>query len=285
MKVAVLSVALLFSILLCPPAQAKGLRMPLDRCPPPKMPGPPRGPLPNQGSWSESGAGPVPQVLLTCCSLRQRCPERQEDEGGCAQRGPALLHPAVPPGPSQAQTDLLGGREFPSLCRCPAPWSCVPPQPHKVQSRPSLCSPFQALLEGTQDDLRELDLDNVVVLETPAGVRPSPFMATTAQAIPVCPSTAQCTPPDSPDNAFPQGSSPGKPFPRAPAAFPSRSPQEPLDEPGCSPCPSCASWPGAQCFWAGAQQSCTPLLPQSLPLAPPLLCPASQSSPVPPVCL
>ncbi|XP_059716885.1 uncharacterized protein LOC132334783 isoform X4 [Haemorhous mexicanus] len=203
MKVAVLSVALLFSILLCPPAQAKGLRMPLDRCPPPKMPGPPRGPLPNQGSWSESGAGPVPQ----------------------------------------------------------------------------------ALLEGTQDDLRELDLDNVVVLETPAGVRPSPFMATTAQAIPVCPSTAQCTPPDSPDNAFPQGSSPGKPFPRAPAAFPSRSPQEPLDEPGCSPCPSCASWPGAQCFWAGAQQSCTPLLPQSLPLAPPLLCPASQSSPVPPVCL
>ncbi|XP_059716904.1 uncharacterized protein LOC132334783 isoform X20 [Haemorhous mexicanus] len=64
MKVAVLSVALLFSILLCPPAQAKGLRMPLDRCPPPKMPGPPRGPLPNQGSWSESGAGPVPQALL-----------------------------------------------------------------------------------------------------------------------------------------------------------------------------------------------------------------------------
>ncbi|XP_059716896.1 uncharacterized protein LOC132334783 isoform X13 [Haemorhous mexicanus] len=62
MKVAVLSVALLFSILLCPPAQAKGLRMPLDRCPPPKMPGPPRGPLPNQGSWSESGAGPVPQL-------------------------------------------------------------------------------------------------------------------------------------------------------------------------------------------------------------------------------
>ncbi|XP_059716951.1 uncharacterized protein LOC132334803 isoform X3 [Haemorhous mexicanus] len=123
----------------------------------------------------------------------------------------------------------------------------------------------KALLEGTQDDLRELDLDNVAVLETPAGVRPSPFMATTAQAIPVCPSTGQCTPPDSPDNAFPQGSSPGKPFPRAPAAIPSRSPQDPLDEPGCSPCPSCASWPGAQCFWAGAQQSCTPLLPQPLP--------------------
>ncbi|XP_059716905.1 uncharacterized protein LOC132334783 isoform X21 [Haemorhous mexicanus] len=46
---------------------------------------------------------------------------------------------------------------------------CPPAQakPHKIQSRPSLCSPFQALLEGTQDDLRELDLDNVVVLETP----------------------------------------------------------------------------------------------------------------------
>ncbi|XP_059716889.1 uncharacterized protein LOC132334783 isoform X8 [Haemorhous mexicanus] len=119
---------------------------------------------------AERVQGGVPagiKVLLTCCSFRQRCPEREEDEGGCAQRGPALLHPAVPPGTGQAQTDLLGGPEFPSLCLCPAPWSCVPPQPHKIQSRPSLCSPFQALLEGTQDDLRELDLDNVVVLETP----------------------------------------------------------------------------------------------------------------------
>ncbi|XP_059716952.1 uncharacterized protein LOC132334803 isoform X4 [Haemorhous mexicanus] len=104
--------------------------------------------------WELSLLSHSPTLILVC-SLRQRCPEREEDEGGCAQRGPALLHPAVPPGKGQAQTDLLGGPEFPSLCLCPAPWSCVPPQPHKVQSRPSLCSPFQALLEGTQDDLRE----------------------------------------------------------------------------------------------------------------------------------
>ncbi|XP_059716903.1 uncharacterized protein LOC132334783 isoform X19 [Haemorhous mexicanus] len=79
MKVAVLSVALLFSILLCPPAQAKGLRMPLDRCPPPKMPGPPRGPLPNQGSWSESGAGPVPQVGWTLHQRRALLEGTQDD--------------------------------------------------------------------------------------------------------------------------------------------------------------------------------------------------------------
>ncbi|KAM3654237.1 uncharacterized protein VK521_017162 isoform 1-T1 [Ammospiza maritima maritima] len=87
MKVAVLSVALLFSILLCPLAQAKGHRMPLRRCPPPKMPGSHHGQPPHAGSWSGSGQ-----------------------------------------------------------------WTGSSPQ---------------ALLEGTQDDLWELDLDNVAVLETP----------------------------------------------------------------------------------------------------------------------
>ncbi|XP_037981907.1 vegetative cell wall protein gp1-like [Motacilla alba alba] len=149
-----------------------------------------------------------------------------------------------------------------------------------------LCPPAQAkaLLEGTQDDLRELDLDNVAVLETPlvgttssAGVRPSPCLATPAQAIPVGPSTAQCSPADSPDNALPQGCYPGKPLPRAPAAFPSLSPQEPLDEPGHSPCPSCASWPGALCFWAGAQQLLHPIAPAAPSPRPPLLSPASQT--------
>ncbi|XP_056371528.1 uncharacterized protein LOC130266183 [Oenanthe melanoleuca] len=66
----------------------------------------------------------------------------------------------------------------------------------------------KALLEGVQDDLQEIDLDNVAVLETPlvgttssASARPSPCMATTPQIIPVHPSTAQCTPTDPPDNS------------------------------------------------------------------------------------
>ena len=75
------------------------------------------GAVPSQAlAWGLSGRaqGGVPagiKVLLPCCSLSQRCPEREEDEGGSAQRGPALLHPAVPSGRRSGWQTMLPGSQ------------------------------------------------------------------------------------------------------------------------------------------------------------------------------
>lgn len=45
-------------------------------------------------------------MLLSWCSLRECCPVREEDEG-CAQPDPALLHPAVPPVQTKVRPNMM----------------------------------------------------------------------------------------------------------------------------------------------------------------------------------
>ena len=162
-----------------------------------------------------------------------------------------------------------------------------------------MAPPIPCWLRGHPSDQRglllslQVDVDNVDILKTAlvgtrssAGVRPSPCMATTPQAIPCCPSTAQCSPADTPVTSPALQILPREPLAKGPCCIPILGPQHPLQGPGRSPFPSCASWPGPHCLGAGAQQLLHPIaarrpLPQG-PLCFPL---SSQCSPVPPVCL
>ncbi|TRZ08105.1 hypothetical protein HGM15179_019003 [Zosterops borbonicus] len=100
----------------------------------------------------------------------------------------------------------------------------------------------------------KMDLDNVEILKivgtmSSAGVTPSPCIVTTLQTIPVCPSIAECTPTDTPDNTPDPWSFASEPLDKDPCCIPIPvTPGPHLDDPGCSPCSSCASWPGPQCF-------------------------------------
>ncbi|XP_057898234.1 TOG array regulator of axonemal microtubules protein 2-like [Melospiza georgiana] len=104
------------------PVQKSSLSSKLKKKLPP-VPGPFQDQLPRAGSWRDAGQGGWIRATAS----------------GSAAQSQRKMKVAV----------LIVALLF-SILLCLAAQA----KPHKAQSRPSLCSPFQALLEGTQDDLR-----------------------------------------------------------------------------------------------------------------------------------
>lgn len=158
---------------------------------------------------------------------------------------------------------------------------------------PTLCwhrghpSDQRGLLLSLQLDLGNVEIaaPTVVGTRSSAAVRPSPYMASTAQTMPVCPSTGQCSPDDTPDISPAPGMFPRDPLAQGPWSFPSLFPQQPCMAQNAAPAPAVPLGQDPRACGQERSSSCAPLFLQAPSPRSPCFPLSSQPSPVPPVCL